>query len=84
MICNCVSDKLYVYPCRFNYRPDHCMYMSICKSAEKEGVVVLHGSRGFFHSSRQPIFRSIYRSFEEVNLIKNSIHKTTFEIIESV
>lgn len=59
-------DKLYVYSCRYNFRPDHCMYMSVCHSAEKEGVAVLHGSRGFFHSEKQPVFQMIYKAFEEV------------------
>ncbi|KAJ1527227.1 hypothetical protein ONE63_008754 [Megalurothrips usitatus] len=60
--------KLYIYSCRFNYRTDHCMYMSVCKSAEKEGVAVLHGSRGSFHSEKQPAFRAVYRAFEEYQL----------------
>lgn len=60
------TDKLYVYPCRYNYRPDHCMYMSVCKSAESQGVAVLHGSRGSFHAEKQPAFRAIYRAMEEV------------------
>ncbi|KAE8747209.1 hypothetical protein FOCC_FOCC006076 [Frankliniella occidentalis] len=60
--------KLYIYPCRFNYRSDHCMYMSVCSSAEKEGVAVLHGSRGTFHSEKQPAFRAVYRAFEEYQL----------------
>lgn len=45
------------------------MYMSVCKSAEKEGVAVLHGSRGTFHSEKQPAFRAVYRAFEEVSRI---------------
>ncbi|GLV34171.1 shams [Carabus blaptoides fortunei] len=61
-------DKLYIYPCRYNFRPDHCMYMSVCKSAEQHGVTVLHGSRGFFHSEKQPVFQAIYRAFEEYQL----------------
>lgn len=61
-----VSDKLYLYSCRYNFRPDHCMYMSVCKPAEREGVAVIHGSRGFFHSEKQPAFQAIYRAFEEV------------------
>lgn len=61
-------DKLYVYPCRYNYRPDHCMYMSVCKSAESQGVAVLHGSRGSFHAEKQPAFRAIYRAMEEYQL----------------
>lgn len=60
--------KLYIYSCRFNYRSDHCMYMSVCKSAEEEGVAVLHGSRGTFHSEKQPAFKAIYRAFEEYQL----------------
>lgn len=66
---NCIIlDKLYIYSCRYNFRPDHCMYMSVCKSAAKDGVAVVHGSRGFFHSGKQPVFQSIYRAFEEVYL----------------
>ncbi|KAF2885656.1 hypothetical protein ILUMI_20507 [Ignelater luminosus] len=61
-------DKLYIYSCKYNFRPDHCMYMSVCKSAEKDGVAVVHGSRGFFHSGKQPVFQSIYRAFEEFQL----------------
>lgn len=61
-----ISDKLHIYSCRYNYRPDHCMYMNVCKQAETEGIVVLHGSRGFFHSEKQPVFQSIYKAFEEV------------------
>ncbi|KAF5303466.1 hypothetical protein FQA39_LY09929 [Lamprigera yunnana] len=67
-------DKLYVYSCRNNFRPDHCMYMSVCRDAEKKGVAVLHGSRGFFHSGKQPVFQSIYRAFEEFQLGDNIYH----------
>lgn len=42
------------------------MYMSVCKPAEKEGVAVIHGSRGFFHSEKQPAFKAIYTAFEKV------------------
>ncbi|XP_063233315.1 glucoside xylosyltransferase 1 isoform X2 [Bacillus rossius redtenbacheri] len=60
--------ELYVYSCRYNYRPDHCMYMSVCRSAEQQGVAVLHGSRGSFHAEKQPAFRAVYRAFEEYQL----------------
>jgi UDP-xylose:glucoside alpha-1,3-xylosyltransferase len=43
------------------------MYMSVCESAEKSGVAVLHGNRGSFHSEKQPAFRAVYRAMEEVN-----------------
>ncbi|XP_068206791.1 glucoside xylosyltransferase 1-like [Palaemon carinicauda] len=61
-------DKLYVYGCEYNLRPDHCMYMSVCKAAEKRGIYVLHGNRGTFHSDKQPAFRAVYRAWEEYHL----------------
>ena len=60
-------EKLYVYPCHYNYRPDHCMYMSVCKSAEENGAYVVHGNRGSFHSDKQPAFHAIYTSIKEVS-----------------
>ncbi|XP_012286010.1 glucoside xylosyltransferase 1 [Orussus abietinus] len=61
-------EKLYIYPCRYNYRPDHCMYMSVCTEAEKDGALVLHGSRGTFHSQKQPPFKAIYQAMNEYRL----------------
>nr|CAH7721530.1 unnamed protein product [Callosobruchus chinensis] len=75
-------DKLYIYSCRFNYRPDHCMYTSVCKQAEKEGVAVIHGSRGFFHSEKQPVFQAVYRSFEEFQL-GGDVYKDFYQQLES-
>ncbi|KAK9881749.1 hypothetical protein WA026_017270 [Henosepilachna vigintioctopunctata] len=65
--------KLYIYSCMYNFRPDHCMYTSVCKEAEKEGVVILHGSRGVFHSDKQPVFKAIYQAVEEFKLGIDSI-----------
>lgn len=64
-----LSDKLYIYSCKYNYRADHCMYASVCKQAEKEGIVVVHGSRGIFHSDKHPPFRSVYKAMEEVAIL---------------
>lgn len=61
-------EKLYVYSCRYNYRPDHCMYMSVCAEAEREGALVLHGSRGTFHSQKQPPFKAVYQAMQEYQL----------------
>lgn len=61
-------ERLYVYSCRYNYRSDHCMYMSVCNDATKKGVAVIHGSRGTFHSDKQPAFRAIFRAMEEFQL----------------
>lgn len=61
-----ILDKVYVYPCRYNYRSDHCMYMSNCKSAEEDGVAVLHGSRSTFQTNKQPAFRAIFNAMSQV------------------
>lgn len=58
-------DMLYQYPCKWNYRPDHCMYMSNCRSAELDGVSVLHGCRSTFHTDKQPVFKAIYQAVRD-------------------
>ncbi|CAC5401320.1 GXYLT [Mytilus coruscus] len=59
-------DKLYVYPCEWNYRPDHCMYMSVCKDIDINGVSVLHGCRRVMHNEKQPAFKAVYTAFKEI------------------
>lgn len=59
-------DKLFVYSCEWNYRTDHCMYTSVCKSAEKKGVAAVHGNRGVFHGIKQPAFKAIFDTFLNV------------------
>lgn len=68
-------DKLYVYSCEWNYRPDHCMYMSVCRQAEKDGISIVHGSRGVYHNDKQPAFRAIYEAFQEYKLEDNDLSK---------
>lgn len=62
------SDKLYIYPCRYNYRTDHCMYKNVCKDAEWNGISVIHGSRRIFHSDSERSFKAIYQAFEQVTI----------------
>jgi len=69
-------DKLYVFGCEWNYRPDHCMYMSTCQGAEQDGISILHGSRGYFHSDKQPAFKAVYDAFKQYKL--GSDLKTNF------
>lgn len=58
-------DQLYILPCEFNYRPDHCTYMSSCPI--NDGIKILHGNRGSFHNSEiQPIFHQIYDAIQKV------------------
>uniref|UniRef100_A0A6B2EA77 UDP-D-xylose:beta-D-glucoside alpha-1,3-D-xylosyltransferase n=1 Tax=Phlebotomus kandelakii TaxID=1109342 RepID=A0A6B2EA77_9DIPT len=62
-------EKLFVFPCEWNYRPDHCMYMSVCKAPS--GVRIVHGNRGYFHSEKQPAFREIFAAIEEYQIGSN-------------
>uniref|UniRef100_A0A803J9G0 UDP-D-xylose:beta-D-glucoside alpha-1,3-D-xylosyltransferase n=1 Tax=Xenopus tropicalis TaxID=8364 RepID=A0A803J9G0_XENTR len=60
-------EMLYVFPCHWNYRPDHCMYGSNCKAAEEEGVSILHGNRGVYHDEKQPAFKAFYEVIRDVS-----------------
>ncbi len=42
------------------------MYGSNCKTAESDGVKVLHGCRRAFHDNNQPAFKAIYKVFDNV------------------
>lgn len=65
----CFTESLYVFPCQWNYRPDHCIYGSNCREAEHEGVFILHGNRGVFHDDKQPAFRAVYEAFQKVEAV---------------
>ncbi|XP_028814088.1 glucoside xylosyltransferase 1 isoform X2 [Denticeps clupeoides] len=58
-------ERLYVFPCQWNYRPDHCIYGSNCAAAEEHGVFILHGNRGVYHDDKQPVFRAIYEAIQK-------------------
>ena len=58
-------EKLYVFSCEWNFRPDHCMYGSNCKAAEENGVSIVHGNRQSFHGDKQPTFRAVYDAFAQ-------------------
>uniref|UniRef100_A0A3Q3EQS1 Glucoside xylosyltransferase 1 n=1 Tax=Labrus bergylta TaxID=56723 RepID=A0A3Q3EQS1_9LABR len=66
IIFNQNPESLYVFPCQWNYRPDHCIYGSNCEQAEQEGVFILHGNRGVYHDDKQPAFRAVYEAIHKV------------------
>lgn len=69
-----ISDPVefvYTYECDWNYRPDHCMYMSVCKPAETHGISVLHGNRGVLHNDKHPQFKAVYDAFSQVSVRVN-------------
>ena len=63
-----VADKLFIYPCQWNFRPDHCMYGINCESALERGVSVLHGSRSSYYNDKQPAFKAVYQAFRDVSV----------------
>jgi len=60
-------DMLYQYSCEWNYRPDHCMYMSNCRAAELHGISMLHGCRRAFHIDKWSVFKAVYQAIENVS-----------------
>ena len=42
------------------------MYGSNCHQAEQEGVFILHGNRGVYHSDKQPAFQAVYKAIQKV------------------
>ncbi|CAK8688860.1 unnamed protein product [Clavelina lepadiformis] len=57
-------ELLLTFPCKWNYRPDHCIYMQMCKTAEK-GVKLLHGCRRAFHKDKWPVFKAVYTAVKD-------------------
>lgn len=66
-VCASPPECLFIFPCQWNYRPDHCMYGSNCRGAEKDGVSILHGNRGVYHDDKQPAFKVVYDAIREVS-----------------
>lgn len=58
-------EKLFVFSCEWNFRPDHCQYGSNCKAAEERGIAVVHGNRQSFHTDKQPTFKAAYDAFAQ-------------------
>uniref|UniRef100_A0A2K5XA38 UDP-D-xylose:beta-D-glucoside alpha-1,3-D-xylosyltransferase n=2 Tax=Mandrillus leucophaeus TaxID=9568 RepID=A0A2K5XA38_MANLE len=81
-------ECLYVFPCQWNYRPDHCMYGSNCREAEREGVSVLHGNRGVYHDDKQPTFKALYEAIRDFpfqdNLFQSMYYPLQLKFLETV
>lgn len=73
IIFNQNPESLYVFPCQWNYRPDHCIYGSNCQHAEREGVFILHGNRGVYHDDRQPAFRAVFEAIQKYQFGDNMV-----------
>ncbi|XP_057186419.1 glucoside xylosyltransferase 1 isoform X1 [Triplophysa rosa] len=67
-------ESLFVFPCQWNYRPDHCIYGSNCNDAEQHGVYILHGNRGVYHDDKQPVFRAIYDVIQKYPFGEDAVH----------
>ncbi|XP_049987295.1 glucoside xylosyltransferase 1 [Alexandromys fortis] len=66
-------ESLFVFPCQWNYRPDHCIYGSNCREAEEEGVFILHGNRGVYHDDKQPAFRAMYEALRNCSFEDDAV-----------
>ncbi|XP_030061543.1 LOW QUALITY PROTEIN: glucoside xylosyltransferase 2-like [Microcaecilia unicolor] len=81
-------ESVYVLPCQWNYRPDHCMYGTNCKGAEEEGISILHGNRGVYHDEKQPTFKAVYKAIDdftfEDNLFQSLYYPLQAKFLETV
>ncbi|XP_041048567.1 glucoside xylosyltransferase 2 isoform X1 [Carcharodon carcharias] len=73
-------EYLYVFPCQWNYRPDHCMYGSNCRGAEDQGVSILHGNRGVYHDDKQPAFKAMYEAIRDFPFEDNLFQSLYFPL----
>merc|ERR1719376_1270797 len=81
--CSHYPEKLFVYPCQWNYRPDHCMYSQTCHSAVEEGVAVLHGNRRAFLNDKQPAFKAVYGAIADFDLDTGDPQKDLVQRIQN-
>ena len=74
------SEKLYVFPCQWNFRPDHCKYGLTCESAKQNGISVVHGSRQSFHNEKEVAFKAIFNAFKQVPVFLFTIGSLTHHL----
>lgn len=74
-------EKYLMLPCKWNFLTAHCNNKSFCDSAEKDGIALLHGSKGCFHNDYELAFRAIYLSFKTYSF-GSDLRKNLIEYIE--
>ncbi|XP_075456197.1 glucoside xylosyltransferase 1 isoform X3 [Ascaphus truei] len=80
-------ESLFIFPCQWNYRPDHCIYGSNCHGAE-EGIFILHGNRGVYHDEKQPAFKAVYKAIRNYSfgddLVSSLLHPLELELQKTI
>lgn len=61
-----VADKIYVFPCYYNYRSLYCDRIYTCAEAETHGVTVVHGATFTFQEDSIPVIKAVYDTFYQV------------------
>ena len=80
------ADQLYLYPCEWNFRPDHCRYKNACPGAEKR-VYMVHGNRQLFHNNKEKnlqVFNALYDAFDAYRFgddLTTSVKRTLHDIL---
>ena len=81
-------DRYLNVSCRWNYVTDHCSTGQLCRSADKLGVALLHGSRQtFLIEDIEPAFHIVYSVFRNYklnsDLTENLINPLKSELIKA-
>ncbi|XP_022653649.1 glucoside xylosyltransferase 1-like isoform X2 [Varroa destructor] len=77
------SEVVYILPCEWNFRPDHCQYSTSCRGANRQGPGLLHGSRAVFTNNKQPAFRAIFKAFQQFTFRKKTTKLKSRQITKS-
>ncbi|XP_033125689.1 glucoside xylosyltransferase 2-like [Anneissia japonica] len=61
-------DRVFIFPCEWNFRPNHCIWFKSCFRTNIQGVSIIHGSHKVFHSDKNWPFRIVYEAFLKYKL----------------
>jgi len=60
------------------------MYMSNCKTAQRNGIKVLHGNRGVYHNEKQPAFKAVYEAIRDHDIEKQNLQQLVARIDRNI
>ena len=64
-----ILDRMYIFPCEWNYRVKFCSkhIEERCLEAEENGARLVHGTRHVFDKEVKTMWQVIHKAFEKVS-----------------
>lgn len=66
-----LAEMLYLVPCPWNFRTNHCMYGLTCLESREQGVKILHGKNEVFLNGKVPAFKAVYDTIRDYRFQQN-------------